>query len=171
MIDLELGGLAARALGEPDLPALQDLLERCADFVTLDEGEPPGPGAAAEALAALPPGHSAADQFLFGLRHPGEARLVGMIGLLRGYPTRGEWWIGTFMLEPAARGHGLGAAIIADLDGWLRAGGCARVYLAVLERNPDALRFWQRVGYQELDRRPRKGGKQPDPCVRMMRSL
>lgn len=164
---MKLGGLDARVLGRGDLGALQDLLERCADFVTLDEGAPPGPRAAEEALEAVPPGFSPDDQMVIGL---GGARLVGMIGLLRGYPAPGEWWIGTFVLDPAERRRGLGAAVMADLEAWLRGEGCAAVYLAVLERNPDALRFWERVGFRELDRRPRKG-PQPDPCVRMMRAL
>ena len=164
---MKLGGLEARVLERADLPALQDLLERCADFVTLDEGAPAGPGAAEEALEAVPPGHAREDQIVFGL---GGARLDGMLGVLRSYPAPGEWWIGTFMLDPAARNRGLGAAIIADFEGWLRGQGCAAVYLAVLERNPDAQRFWERVGYRELDRRPRKGPR-PDPCVRMRKAL
>jgi len=164
---VKLGGLEARVLERADLAALQDLLERCADFVTLDEGAAPGPGAAEEALDAVPPGFAREDQMVFGL---GDARLVGMIGVLRGYPSVGEWWIGTFMLDPAARGRGLGAAVMADFEAWLREQGCAAVYLAVLERNPDAQRFWERVGYQELDRRVRKGAR-PDPCVRMVRRL
>ena len=164
---MKLGGLEARVLGQSDLPALQDLLERCADFVTLDEGAPPGPGAAEEALGEVPPGFSRDDSVVFGI---GAERLVGMVGLLRGYPEPGAWWIGTFMLDPAVRGRGLGAAVMADLEAWLRGEGCVAVYLAVLERNPDALRFWTRVGYRELDRRPRKGPRR-DPCIRMTRRL
>lgn len=171
MTPARLGGLDARVLGRGDLAALQDVLERCADFITLDDGAPPGPGAAEEALTSLPPGHPPGDQLVVGLAEPGADRLIGVIGLLRGYPSAGEWWIGTFMLDPSVRGRGLGGAIMADLEGWLRGEGGARVYLAVLERNPDALRFWERVGFRELDRRLRKGGKQPDPCVRMARAL
>ena len=165
-----LGGLEARALDDADVPALQDLLERCADFVLLDEGEPPGPDAARETLAAVPPGHSLDDRLVVGLAEAGATRLVGVLGLLRGYPTREAWWIGLFLLDPSVRRRGIGAAVVADTVAWLRREGCGEVLLAVLERNPDAQRFWERAGFAVLDRRPRKGPR-PDPCVRMLRRL
>ncbi len=37
-------GLAARALGPPDVPALQDLVARCRDFFALQDGRAPEHG-------------------------------------------------------------------------------------------------------------------------------
>jgi GNAT superfamily N-acetyltransferase len=169
-----LGGLVAARIapGDPRArAALQDLLERCADYVTLEDGAPPRPEAAAELLAALPPGRAANDKHVLGLARAADGPLVAVIDAVRGYPGEADWFVGLVLVDPAERGRGLGAAIMADLEDWLRGQGATASYLAVLERNPDAHRFWRRVGYQVLDRRVRVAGLREDPVFRMRKAL
>jgi hypothetical protein len=60
-------GFPTVALDESRVGLLQDLHERCRDFITLATGQPPPPNAASLLLTALPPGKSAEDKVSWGL--------------------------------------------------------------------------------------------------------
>lgn len=169
-----LGGLVATRIARDDrsgCAALQDLLERCADYMTLEDGAPARPEAAAELLDALPPGRRHEHKHLLGLARAASRRLVAVIDVVQDFPDDSDWFVGLVLIDPDERGRGLGAAIMADLESWLRAQGAACAYLAVLERNPDARRFWSRQGYQLLDRRVRVTAGREDPVFRMKKLL
>jgi GNAT superfamily N-acetyltransferase len=53
------------------------------------------------------------------------------------------------LLAPEARGHGRGEAVIRAYEDWLRGQGVRLLRLGVAEPNPEALRFWTRVGFRE----------------------
>ena len=131
---------------------LQALLERCADFVELTEQRAVRASEADEVLTVLPPGYSLDDKLVVGL-YTGPDQLVGVFDLLRGYPGPGDWWIALLVLDPAWRGRGLGERAVADLHDWFRGQGAAASWLCVVDQNPAGFRFWQRVGYETVDRR------------------
>lgn len=146
-------GYSAVRLSAADAAELQALHERCSDYFELIEGVPTRPTAAAEDLADLPPGKVLDDKFYFGIRS-GDGTLVGALDLLRDYPGPGTWGIGLLMLDPAARGTGLGARIYAAAREWVAAQGGHTILLAVLEQNTPAERFWRRLGFAETARKP-----------------
>lgn len=169
-----LGGLVATRIApgdEPGRAALQDLLERCADYMTLEDGVPPRPSAAAELIAALPPGRSQQHKHVLGLARAAGEPFIAVIDAVRGFPDEGDWFVGLVLVDPAERGRGRGAAIMADLEDWFRRERGVASYLAVLERNPAAQRFWLRQGYVQLDRRVRVTGSREDPVFRMKKAL
>ena len=173
-MSLRLGGLLATRIERGDArarAALQDLLERCADYMTLEDGAPPGPGAAADLIDALPPDRTHQHKHLLGLARAAGEPLSAVIDVVRDFPDERDWFVGLVLIDPAERGRGLGAAVMADLEDWLRRQGALASYLAVLERNPDAQRFWTRQGYQVLDRRVRVTGTRQDPVFRMRKPL
>jgi GNAT superfamily N-acetyltransferase len=173
-VTLQLGGLLATRIARGDGPArdaLQDLLERCSDYMTLEDGAPARPEAAADLLDALPPGRAQEHKHVLGLTRAAGAPLVAVIDAVRGFPEPRDWFVGLVLVAPAERRRGLGASIMADLEDWFRRQGAACAYLAVLERNPDAQRFWIRQGYQLLDRRVRVSGDREDPVFRMKKLL
>lgn len=135
-----------KRLGTQDVPALQSLLECCRDFLELTH-EAPRPDAAHEFLENLPDGKTLEDKFVFGLYEDGTKELVGVIDIVRNWPTRDEWIIGTFLLEPTRRNTGLGARVHRDLEQWVRGQGATGLRLVVQVQNPAGLRFWQRQGY------------------------
>jgi GNAT superfamily N-acetyltransferase len=47
--------------------------------------------------------------------------------------------------DPAARGLGVARALIAEVTGWARAQGCARVYWSTQESNATARRLYDQV--------------------------
>src|SRR5262249_12683756 len=146
---------ALAALTPDDGPAVQALLERSADYAELVMGVPPRPAEAQSLYIDLPEGKGYADKFLLGIfsGRKGEQRLVGVLDAIRDYPEPGEWWIGLLLLEPEQRGHGLGERAFRALEHWAGARGASGIRLAVLEHNVRAKRFWQRLGFVELERR------------------
>jgi GNAT superfamily N-acetyltransferase len=167
-------GLRARRLTEADtdaLQALQSLFEACADYHTLVYGQPAGPDEARTQLAELPPGKTLEDKFFFGLFTP-RPRLCGVLDLIRDFREPGEWYLGLLMLEPGARGHGLGEGVVRAAEGWVRGQGAHRMRLAVAEQNTDGLRFWERHGYR-VEKRfpPRDLGARHTVLLELVRAL
>ena len=173
-MSLRLGGLVATRIERGDesgRAALQDLLERCADYMTLEDGAPARPEAASDLLEALPPGRSHEQKLVLGLARGDGGPLVAVIDVVRDFPDAKDWFVGLVLIDPAERGRGIGAAVMGDLEAWFRQEGAVASYLAVLERNPDAQGFWIRQGYQLLDRRVRVTGTREDPVFRMRKQL
>jgi GNAT superfamily N-acetyltransferase len=54
-------------------------------------------------------------------------------------------------VNPDARGHGVGKALLAHLSRLAKERGCGRVEWAVLDWNASAIDFYKRIGAQMLD--------------------
>jgi RimJ/RimL family protein N-acetyltransferase len=130
-----------RELTLDDRAAVQALLDRCAEFFLLSTG---GPGSFDELWSALPAGRSAADKCLYAVCAP---ELAGVAEVIRDWPRAGTWIIGLLVLDPAARGRGIGAEAVAEIEARAAAEGAQRLRVAVVEANEGALRFWQRLGF------------------------
>ncbi|HYO73337.1 MAG TPA: GNAT family N-acetyltransferase [Archangium sp.] len=124
-----------KRLGASDTPALQSLLERCRDFLELTH-EAAKPGEAEHFLANLPDGKTLEDKFVFGLHQDGKSELSGVIDIVRHWPVKDEWIIGTFLLDPTHRNAGLGASVHRQLEGWVRSQGATGLRLVVQVQNP-----------------------------------
>jgi GNAT superfamily N-acetyltransferase len=155
-----------------DAGALQLLYERCSDYHEEHEGIPTRPTAAAEELAALPPGKAPADKFSFGIYSPDD-EMVGYLDMVRDFPSAGEWQIGLLMLDPAVRGAGLGARIFRAAAVWVREQGGCTMSLGVLEHAAGAERFWRRMGLKEVARQPyaSETGRKQSQIIFMRRGL
>jgi GNAT superfamily N-acetyltransferase len=148
-----LDGYAVARLSSGDVAELQALHERCSDYFEMIEGSPTRPTSAKEDMEELPPGKEASDKLLFGIRSD-EGRLVGALELVRDYPGPGRWYIGLLMLDPDARGAGLGLRIYEAARAWVLAQGGHEIALAVLQQNTAAEGFWRRRGFGEIARVP-----------------
>jgi ribosomal protein S18 acetylase RimI-like enzyme len=143
----ELTGCFGVRLDESRAPELQEFYEGCADYVELITGRPPGPDEAADLLGSVPRGKGLEDKFVIGLFDaPGHQ--VGVLDVVRDYPTDGEWYLGLLMLGPGWRNRGLGERVYRRLEGWVRELGGRAIHLVVEEVNPGALRFWKRMGFE-----------------------
>jgi GNAT superfamily N-acetyltransferase len=162
------GFFAALLLPGRDTAALQALLEACADFSVLVEGQPPGATAAQEAFEEMPPGKAPDDKFLIGL-FDAAGDLVGVLDAIRDYPEPGEWFIGLLLLRPDQRGRGLGQRIYGAFEAWAAASGARSIGLGVVETNERAYRFWQRMGFGLVRTTPPRRFGQKEHAVRYMR--
>lgn len=149
----DLPGHVVFRLRREDAAQLQGLCERCSAYFELHDGAPPGPSMGEEEVVALPESKTLDDKFLFGIRSATD-ELVGVLDLIRDFPAAGEWWVGLLMLDPRERSAGLGGRFYRAAEAWAAERGAQRVLLGVLEQNPDAERFWRRLGFGELRRQP-----------------
>jgi GNAT superfamily N-acetyltransferase len=65
-------------------------------------------------------------------------------------PAAGE--LDKLYIGAAHRGHGLGAALLAESLGWARAAGWCAIWLAVWRHNPRAVAFYRRHGFAATGR-------------------
>lgn len=168
----DLRGHRVQRLSLTDAGTLQSLYERCSDYHVEHEGVPTRPTAAAEELAALPPGKAPADKFSLGIYSP-EGEMVGYLDLVRDFPSAGEWQIGLLMLDPAVRGAGLGERVCRAAESWVAERGGRTISLGVLEHSPRAARFWRRMGFEEVARQPyaSETGRKHSRIIFMRRDL
>lgn len=144
-----IGGYTWRRLVPADTGILQDLFERCADHFVLHDGEPAGPDAAEIEFASLPPGRTSADKHVHGVVHADDPRrLVGVLESVSGYPDETTWFLGLLLIDPAARGTGLGAAMLRSFEATVASDGYRAVRLAVIRPNVAGRRFWERCGFE-----------------------
>jgi ribosomal protein S18 acetylase RimI-like enzyme len=146
-------GLRTAQLTFEDTAAIQELIFKCADYVLLVDGHPPSPDGAREILEDLPPGKTREDKIALGAWAE-DGRLICVLDAVRGYPGASDWWIGLLLIDPAYRGQGLGEKVCRLFEDWASENGAENVYLGVVEANDRAYKFWQRLGFEEVQRRP-----------------
>ena len=91
-----------------------------------------GPRPAAESLVAESDGSVVAFALFFGHF----STFLGQPGL----------WLEDLFVAPAARGRGIGQALLRRLAGLAASRGCGRLEWSVLDWNVDAIRFYERMG-------------------------
>lgn len=65
-----------------------------------------------------------------------------------------SFYVNVLATLPEARGHGLGARLVAIAEAIARAEGLSRVSIIVADNNAGARRLYARLGYREAARRP-----------------
>jgi GNAT superfamily N-acetyltransferase len=155
--ELDVAGYPTRRLAPADIPALQDLFERCVEHFLLHDGEPPEPDSAAIEFGDVPPGRAQADKHLHGIFEPGHPdHLIGLVESVSGYPDDDTWFLGLLLIDPAWRRHGLGSAALTAFETTVRDAGYRAIRLAVIEPNRAAREFWERHGYHHEETHARR---------------
>lgn len=174
MIDVKLVGKRLRAapLLPADAPAVQRLLEACADYCQLVLGRNPLPGDA-EALYVMGPeaGHPAGDKLLYGIRQAEGSDLIGVLDAFRDYPEPRVWYVGLLLLHPDKRNGGIGRAVLESLADAAREAGARELQLNVVAQNIDAHAFWSRNGFEDVRRWEQRYEQRDSTFIRMRRLL
>jgi RimJ/RimL family protein N-acetyltransferase len=145
-------GFTTRQLGLEDVGLLQALLVRCSDYFHLVSNSPPPPSAASSLLTEHPDGKNLEDKSLLGF-FSDSRDLIGVLDFVRDYPSRGDWWLGLLLLDPAFR-NGLGFCIYRAYETWAIQCKVHRINLGVIDQNQGAYRFWRKIGFEPLERQP-----------------
>ncbi len=137
-------------LTEVDAPAIADLFARCADYFLMQDGVASEPADAVALFLDVPPGKTAADQWILGWRD--DQGLYVIAAILRDYPRDGIWYLGLMLVEPRRRGLGLGRSLYGSIAIWAAEHGAREMRLAALEANGAGERFWRALGFEEIRR-------------------
>jgi RimJ/RimL family protein N-acetyltransferase len=147
-----ISGYRTKLLTFSDLPDLQDMLEKCTDYMELVYGSPTSSNEAEMLVASLPPGKSLDDKYIIGIFDK-TMQMLGFVDAVRDYPDAGDWWVGLVLMTPNARGRGIGSQLYRAFESWAVGQGAQRVYLGVIEANRRAHTFWERLGFERVEKR------------------
>ena len=136
------------------IAAVQAIVDQDPTFFTLTDGAPAGPTMVRDELSEVPTGVTLAQKWVYAVLVEGE--VVAMLEGLAGYPVATTWYLGLIYVAPSARDRGLGRTLIARIGQIARDGGATTLRLAVHEHNTDARRFYDRLGFAFVERRPRR---------------
>jgi GNAT superfamily N-acetyltransferase len=157
--------LIARAVTDSDADQIQAMFESDPGYFELTQGAPPGPAEVQSLVTALPPDGDRGyeDKFLFILLDGDD--VVGVVDLIRNYPTPSTWYLGLIFLVPTQRGKGLGRAVLRGLYTWIAAQGGTALRLGVVEGNERARWLYASEGFVF------QTAREPDPTVRRVRRV
>lgn len=149
---LKINNFKTRLIDLDDKSSLQDLHNRCNDYSLIVNGKIPE-DEAEKTLTGLPSAKSKDDKYVIGVFGE-EAELVAALDLIKDYPEEKVWWIGLLMIDPDMRGHGLGRIIFNALKEWITQFNVEEIRLGVVERNEKAIKFWTKLGFSIIEKRP-----------------
>jgi ribosomal protein S18 acetylase RimI-like enzyme len=156
---------------ETDTAALRDLFARAADYVMLETGQPPGDSQITGFFTGAPPGIDPATSLRLGMFLPG-GQLVAIADLAFGYPNPDDAYIGLLLIDPNHRGKRLGQQMLGHVFASASTRKARRILIAVLEDNPKAQRFWQKMGFvEDLRGPPTQMGSKTHVQIRMTMQL
>lgn len=136
-----------------DAVRLQRLLERCSDYYELHEGWPT-PADAGEYELNLDPTVVPKTANILVLALEGrDGALDGMVQILTDCPEPGIWWVGLLVVAPELRGHGKGSQLVQRALAAAAEAGIRTIQLAVSLKNPRGLKFWERAGFRDTEKR------------------
>jgi GNAT superfamily N-acetyltransferase len=140
-----------------DRAAVARLFADAADYVLLEDGRAPDEATTDDFFNERPPNVVAVDAVHIGMFDAD--RLLGILGVVFGYPDANDSYIGLLLLAPQARCSGVGGQALAHATALARARGSTRQLVAVLDNNPKGRAFWDREGFAlEKSFPPKKDG-------------
>ena len=131
-----------------DVAAVAALINADPGYVDRVEGRPPGQGDAIELLRDGPAGIGPKDKVVLGA-FEGD-RLVAVVDLIRGWPSRGTALIGLLQVHAEEHGHGLGRAVHQATLDWVMATWPETCVMRAVVAEPNATHadpFWRAMGY------------------------
>lgn len=149
-----IGDVRVDVLQASGVERLQAFFEANPAYFVMIGGAPAAPGEAQTEFNDRPPpamGHRWAGTLAFDAT---DGQMQAVAQVVADLMVPGVWHIGLFIVDARLHGSGAAARLYGGLEGWIRSQGAQWLRLGVVEANPRAARFWQRMGYTELRRRP-----------------
>lgn len=139
--------LALRPIEPEDVEAVQSVIESDAGYVERVTGLPPGPADAQSLLLMRPPDLPEDHKVVYGVWCGAE--LVGLLDVLRGWPTAEVAHIGLLQVRGERQGRGIGRRthelLLDEVSGWPE---IRTLRIAIVATNASvAESFWRSLGY------------------------
>ncbi len=139
-------------LAEEDLPALQAFFVGNPEYFLAVTGAPPRPDEARQELESRPPQGLPYDKvYLLGFLDS-VGQMVAMASVLTDLLAPRVWHISLFIIATGLHGTGTGALLYERLERWAKDRGASWLRLDVVVGNLKAERFWEKVGYRDVQR-------------------
>ncbi|MEP6731682.1 MAG: GNAT family N-acetyltransferase, partial [bacterium] len=162
-------GLAVTRLDGTQSVRVAEFCRQCRAFFELVTGEEDAAISARGLLEDGPPGVTDDRRYLLGIERANE--LVGVVGLIDGFPAATDWYVGIFLLLPEERNRGNGRAIWTAMEAYVRSRGGHVIRLIVQDQNVGAVRFWQSVGFVTHGQVQQQLANRANLCWRFERTL
>ena len=143
-----INGYKIKYLSAENNKIVEKLCEKCSGYYILHDGILPSKEQIDEIFTALPPNKNYEDKFILGIYKFDE--LVGIVDIIKDFPTIGEWMLGLMIIEPEERGNGLGKIVHEALIGWAIDFGAKSFRIGVIEYNYNGIKFWSSLGYTKI---------------------
>lgn len=134
-----------------DVDSLQELCERCVDYYEIVEGRDPTENTGYDILTELPPNKEMKDKHVLGV-YDNNSSLISIIDIVKDYKAEREWALGLMLIDPILRGKGLGRKLHNLILEMIVEYQAESIRIGVVEENKNALSFWKKLGYKEIDR-------------------
>lgn len=112
-----MNGYKIKILYENNHNIVEELCKKCSDYYVLHDGILPSKKEINEIFNTLPSNKNYEDKFVLGL-YKFNNELIGIVDIIRNFPTIGEWMLGLMLIEPQERANGLGKIVHQALVGW-----------------------------------------------------
>ncbi|MCY6485551.1 GNAT family N-acetyltransferase [Clostridium aestuarii] len=129
--------------------SIEKLCKECSDYYILHNGKIPSKEDTDEICTALPPNKSYEDKFVLGI-YKFDNELVGIVDIVKDFPTIGEWMLGLMLIKPEERGNRLGKIVHEALVGWAIDLGATSFRIGAIEDNYKGINFWTTLGYTKV---------------------
>lgn len=144
-----INGYRVKSLCADDCKTVEKLCEKCSDYYILHEGVLPSIEDVNEVFMALPHNKSYEDKFVLGV-FKFDNKLVGIVDIVRDFPTAGEWMLGLMLIDPDERGNGIGKIVHKALSEWAINLGAKSFRIGVIQENHKGIKFWSGLGYRKI---------------------
>ncbi len=136
-----------RRLEERDIP---DIYALCIKNPLYYEYCPPvvTPEGIKSDMEELPPNTAPSQKYYLGFYE--QQKLIAVLDLIDGYPTKENAFIGFFMIDTSIQKQGIGSQMIEEVCDVLTKEGFGSIRLAWVKGNPQAEHFWKKNGFQVL---------------------
>lgn len=149
--------IVLKALYREDIPGLQDLLEKCADYLEFQDEGPVSSTAAERLFQERPENIGPENKTIFGIYLKETQALIGVFDIITEYPDPTTLCLGLLLIDPAYRDKGNGMTAYCEFEKWALSRKISRIRLGVLDGNDQGLKFWNKAGYTETgERKPYK---------------
>lgn len=128
--------------------SVRKLCEKCSDYYLLHDGVLPSKEDIDGIFTILPPNKNNEDKFVLGI-YKSDYELVGIVDIVKDFPSGGEWILGLMLIEPDERGNGLGKIVHEALTKWAIKSRAKSFRVGVIEDNYKGIKFWSDLGYSK----------------------
>lgn len=150
---VKLDNFSARLLEKKqDLSLVQNFLKHNEDFFILTTGKGIGEDEGNRFFDILPTNKKPEDKFVVGIFENNS--LIVLIDLVQAYSEENQWIMGSFIVDIDYRHKSIGTRLLRILEELLLALRVNSLRIVVQEYNPNAVSFWTKNGFIEIERLP-----------------